>query len=89
MWEPRRLTTLWAFMACYRDSFTFYYESVLYSDVRHDTLNFKWVFPPLLLERLLTNVNGKEMLNKIRNKRRACVRLRPRFSLALNLYNQE
>jgi hypothetical protein len=24
IWEPRRLTTLWAFMACYRDSFTFY-----------------------------------------------------------------
>jgi hypothetical protein len=23
MWEPERLTTLWAFMACYRDSFTF------------------------------------------------------------------
>jgi hypothetical protein len=23
MWEPQRLTTLWAFMACYRDSFTF------------------------------------------------------------------
>jgi hypothetical protein len=23
MWEPRRLTTLWASMACYRDSFTF------------------------------------------------------------------
>jgi hypothetical protein len=23
MWEPRRLTTLWAFMAFYRDSFTF------------------------------------------------------------------
>jgi hypothetical protein len=22
MWEPRRLTTLWASMACYRDSFT-------------------------------------------------------------------
>jgi hypothetical protein len=21
MWEPRRLTSLWAFMACYRDSF--------------------------------------------------------------------
>jgi hypothetical protein len=21
-WEPRRLTTLWAFTACYRDSFT-------------------------------------------------------------------
>jgi hypothetical protein len=23
MWDPRRLTNLWAFMACYRDSFTF------------------------------------------------------------------
>jgi hypothetical protein len=23
MWELRRLTTLWASMACYRDSFTF------------------------------------------------------------------
>jgi hypothetical protein len=23
MWEPRRLTTLWSFMACYMDSFTF------------------------------------------------------------------
>jgi hypothetical protein len=21
MWEPRRLTTLWAFTACYRDNF--------------------------------------------------------------------
>jgi hypothetical protein len=24
MWEPRRLTTLWASTACYRDSFTFH-----------------------------------------------------------------
>jgi hypothetical protein len=24
IWEPRRLTTVWAFMACYRDSFSFY-----------------------------------------------------------------
>jgi hypothetical protein len=23
MWEPRRLTTLWALTACYRDNFTF------------------------------------------------------------------
>jgi hypothetical protein len=23
MWDPRPLTTLWAFTACYRDSFTF------------------------------------------------------------------
>jgi hypothetical protein len=24
LWEPRRLTTLWAFTACYRDSFTIF-----------------------------------------------------------------
>jgi hypothetical protein len=24
MWEPRRVTTLWAPTTCYRDSFTFY-----------------------------------------------------------------
>jgi hypothetical protein len=24
MWDPQRLTTLWAFTACYRDSFTFF-----------------------------------------------------------------
>jgi hypothetical protein len=26
MWEPRRLTTLWTFTACYRDSFRSYIE---------------------------------------------------------------
>jgi hypothetical protein len=26
MWEPRRLTTLWDFTACYRDSFTLPFE---------------------------------------------------------------
>jgi hypothetical protein len=25
MWESRRLTTLWAFTACYRDSFNFFF----------------------------------------------------------------
>jgi hypothetical protein len=25
MWEPRPLTALWAFTACYRDSFTFFF----------------------------------------------------------------
>jgi hypothetical protein len=28
MWEPRRLTTLWSFTACYRDSFTFTFIQV-------------------------------------------------------------
>jgi hypothetical protein len=29
MWEPRRLTTLWASTACYRDSFTFYSKGIM------------------------------------------------------------
>jgi hypothetical protein len=29
MWEPRRLTTLWASTACYRDSFTFIFTSLI------------------------------------------------------------
>jgi hypothetical protein len=28
MWEPQRLTTLWASTACYRDSFNFYEEKI-------------------------------------------------------------
>jgi hypothetical protein len=27
MWEPQRLTTLWAFTVCYRDSFTFTFKT--------------------------------------------------------------
>jgi hypothetical protein len=30
MWEPLPLTTLWAFMACYSDSFTFVNEFINY-----------------------------------------------------------
>jgi hypothetical protein len=33
MWEPRRLITLWASTACYRDSFTFLYISFNYLTV--------------------------------------------------------
>jgi hypothetical protein len=29
MWEPRRLTTIWASTACYRDSFTFTFTFLL------------------------------------------------------------
>jgi hypothetical protein len=31
MWEPRRLRTLWASMACYRDSSTFFHTKVIFS----------------------------------------------------------
>jgi hypothetical protein len=30
MWESRRLTTLWAFTACYRDSFTYFFTFLMY-----------------------------------------------------------
>jgi hypothetical protein len=29
MWDPQRPTTLWAFTACYRDNFTFFYFLVI------------------------------------------------------------
>jgi hypothetical protein len=51
MWEPRRLTTLWASTACYRDSFTFkhnrknfviqiYKATYYYTAEYHTSLNF-------------------------------------------------
>jgi hypothetical protein len=33
MWEPRYLTTLWAFTACYKDSCTFYFICLWESDL--------------------------------------------------------
>jgi hypothetical protein len=33
MWEPRRLTTLWACMAYYRDSFSFYLLKCIFERV--------------------------------------------------------
>jgi hypothetical protein len=32
MWEPRCLTTLWAFPACYMDSFTFSFFTLFDND---------------------------------------------------------
>jgi hypothetical protein len=42
MWEPRPLTPLWAFTACYRDSFTFYLRLVLPSSFILCTF-YSWV----------------------------------------------
>jgi hypothetical protein len=36
MWEPRRLTTLWPFTACYRDSFTFLHANICTSSHLED-----------------------------------------------------
>jgi hypothetical protein len=35
MWDPQRLTTLWAFTACYRDSFTFFFLFLLPFQIRN------------------------------------------------------
>jgi hypothetical protein len=43
MWEPRRLTTLWAFTACYRDSFTPNLHKELAEILR--TIGMKFVSP--------------------------------------------
>jgi hypothetical protein len=36
MWEPRRLTTLWASTACYRDSFTSSFTRLLSQTIRDE-----------------------------------------------------
>jgi hypothetical protein len=46
MWDPQRLTTLWAFTACYRDSFYFYFT---YNDIE------------LIDTELSQNINNKEL----------------------------
>jgi hypothetical protein len=40
MWELRRLTTLWASTACYRDSFT-YYDPIFLLVIFHSSLLIK------------------------------------------------
>jgi hypothetical protein len=35
MWEPRSLTPLWAFAACYRDSFTLLTLEPVYINIYH------------------------------------------------------
>jgi hypothetical protein len=43
MWEPQHLTTLWAFAACYRDSFTFTFTKyyVIYTWLSEETSDCK------------------------------------------------
>jgi hypothetical protein len=40
MWEPRRLTTLWASTACYRDSFTFFFARENFTSFFFTRYNF-------------------------------------------------
>jgi hypothetical protein len=67
MWEPRRLTTLRAFTACYRDSFTFFFaisircgafkNSYFFPDMELLTSgNFPWMCSASLLRSHITYV---------------------------------
>jgi hypothetical protein len=56
MWQPRCLTTLWAFTACYRDSFTFfatYYRRIFW--------HFGWLIIRNLGPRIHIVVNSLEI----------------------------
>jgi hypothetical protein len=47
LWEPRRLTTLWAFTACYRDNFTLTARSETLRDISYpDSILVLPSFPP-------------------------------------------
>jgi hypothetical protein len=43
MWKPRRLTALWAFTACYRDSFTFLWINSCPISRQYVTLNISFL----------------------------------------------
>jgi hypothetical protein len=47
MWVPRHITTLWAFTACYKDSFTFFRFIGIFNYDCHTAYVWKW--KPLLL----------------------------------------
>jgi hypothetical protein len=53
MWEPRRLTTLWASTACYRDSFTFSFLLYVCLVARWTVLR-KWHSTHCYLQELLS-----------------------------------
>jgi hypothetical protein len=41
MWEPRRLTTIWALTACYRDSFTLAFIIQVYWEASNLSIRIK------------------------------------------------
>jgi hypothetical protein len=71
MWEPRRLTTLWAFTACYRDSFTFFFYLYMHTYIRiyikYTSLKAKIQFPKIY-ERKMTMAGHVAVLGETRNE---------------------
>jgi hypothetical protein len=61
MWEPRHLTTLWAFAACYKDSFTFF----TFTNVRLERVNLLSMFPSEVTDTNSYNWRQSEMTSSI------------------------
>jgi hypothetical protein len=97
MWEPRRLTTLWVFTACYRDSLAFTFFCLLHQ--RHSTHvleNVSIIIGPLpfspqatILTSRVTCLNSGQIFitSCIRNRSNSLYTSTPgmRFSLVLSL----
>jgi hypothetical protein len=76
MWEPRRLTNLWASTACYRDSFTFIFTFNQYSSTEHpvshiDNCIFRKFNKYLIMEDavclILVRENFPNLMQQLRN----------------------
>jgi hypothetical protein len=63
MWEPRPLTPLWAFTACYRDSFTFFLDFI----IRNSAI-LRWtvlLFLNQSLQKLCSMAEGKILMRAV------------------------
>jgi hypothetical protein len=91
MWEPRRFTTLWAFTACYRDSFTFLHYIIIipkcpYTDkmvARKHNQDSQW-----LSFQIKHSYNSRKSSNRVYSLTQICllsrIRLSGLFSLRIN-----
>jgi hypothetical protein len=55
MWDPQRLTTLWAFTAWYRDSFTLLYRDRINNVYLFDVNNINRIWALFILRTFLNN----------------------------------
>jgi hypothetical protein len=60
MWELRRLTTLWASTACYRDSFTLFTYGGIRKDVILAYIKERSLNLPKELRKMKTSVSDKQ-----------------------------
>jgi hypothetical protein len=67
MWEPRRLTTLWVFTACYRDSFL--YDVKPYSQLAILFAGSLTLWGKVLLEKLIVSQPVNELAALHRTRR--------------------